>query len=61
MAEPLVYLILSDPIRTTDPPEVAEIKAAAALEDWAALLRARGERVTLLPYKDSPVASDGAA
>ena len=61
MAEPLVYLILSDPIRTTDPPEVAEIKAAAALQDFAARLRARGEQVTLLPYKDSPVASDGAA
>ena len=46
---PIVYLISEDPPRRDDPPEVAAIKANAAAEDFVARLRARGEKVWLVP------------
>ena len=55
---PIVYLIIPDPIRKTDPPEVAAIKANAALQDFAAHLRARGERITVIT---APTGKRGAA
>jgi len=55
-----VFLVAEDPIRRDDPHEVAAIKASAAAEDWAARLRARGERVVLAPYTDRQLGGDAA-
>lgn len=59
MADRPFLLLVADPPRRDDPPEVQEAKAVAAAEALCERLRARGERVTLVP---SPVArADGAA
>ena len=58
MPSSLVILVSSDPPRKSDPPEVQERKAWIAVEDWCDLLRARGERVTLVP---SPAAGKAGA
>ena len=44
-----VILLVTDPPRREDPPEVQERKARAAAGAWVERLRARGEQVTLVP------------
>lgn len=59
MADRPLILIVADPPRRDDPPEVQERKARTAAGAWVERLRARGEQVTLIPLPAAGM--DGAA